>query len=336
MATGTETRPSHLPNADAYGPQGRSEWLDVDWHAHLHWAQLPHGTVNYVDIGEGPALVFIHGLSGCWQNWLENIPFFSHSFRVIALDLPGFGSSPMPPEKITINNYAAVVDELLDSLGIERAAVVGNSMGGFIGAELAIRFSTRVSRLVLVSAAVLWQEYRRAKPLVALAQTSEALTARALANGTPAVALRPRVRHAILRWAGFRYPHRLPKELQVELIRTAPRTRGFLPALQALADFPLREELGDIACPTLIVWGTDDPLVGVRHASELERSIPDARKVIFEKTGHEPMLERPERFNRLLDEFVGDQTSSGQRPWASKYARAASSSSRSVSLRAAK
>src|SRR4051794_39674551 len=153
MAGATETRPTTPDAADRYGPQGRSEWLDVDWHEHLRWASLPHGTVNYVDMGEGPALVFIHGLSGCWQNWLENIPFFARTHRVIALDLPGFGCSPMPRQKITINHYAAVVDELLESLDIERAAVVGNSMGGFIGADLGIEFHTRVDRLVLVSAA---------------------------------------------------------------------------------------------------------------------------------------------------------------------------------------
>src|SRR5213592_37469 len=103
--------------ADAYGPQGRSEWLDVDWSEHLHWTQVCGTAVNYVDIGEGTPLVFIHGLSGSWQNWLENIPHFAGSRRVIALDLPGFGHSPMPAEKISISLYAKVVDELLDRLG---------------------------------------------------------------------------------------------------------------------------------------------------------------------------------------------------------------------------
>src|SRR3954471_21817266 len=115
MASTTETpRFSHdpagasRPSADAYGPQRRSEWLDIDWSGHLHWAQVCGSAVNYVDIGEGPPLVFIHGLSGSWQNWLENIPHFAKSRRVIALDLPGFGHSPMPAGKISINFYAKV------------------------------------------------------------------------------------------------------------------------------------------------------------------------------------------------------------------------------------
>ena len=301
---------SHAQQADHYGPRGRSEWLDVDWSQHRRRMRVAGAELEYVDIGSGPAIVWIHGLGASWQSWLENLPHFSRTHRCIAMDLPGFGRSELPRGEVTIGNYAKWIDELLTGLGVDRAAVVGNSMGGFIGAELALRFTTRVDRLVLVSAAVLWQEYRRAKPLVTLAGVSEAVLARAVADGTPAIALRPRIRHAILRGAGFHAPHRLPVELQAELIRSAPRTPGFLPALRALASFPLRDELDDIRCPTLIVWGRNDPLVGRHHAHELERLIPGSRKVIFDATGHEPMIERPERFNHLVAEFVRASTPS--------------------------
>src|SRR5215207_8001314 len=75
------------------------------------------------------------------------------SRRCLALDLPGFGGSDMPAEPISIQGYAKTVDAMCRELGVERVAVVGNSMGGFIGAELALAFPTRVERLVLVSAA---------------------------------------------------------------------------------------------------------------------------------------------------------------------------------------
>ena len=70
--------------------------------------------VNYVEMGEGSPVVFIHGLSGCWQNWLENIPFFARSHRVIAMDLPGFGSSDLPNEEISIPGYGRFVDAFLE------------------------------------------------------------------------------------------------------------------------------------------------------------------------------------------------------------------------------
>ncbi|HEU0317931.1 MAG TPA: alpha/beta fold hydrolase, partial [Solirubrobacteraceae bacterium] len=118
---------------EAYGAIGRSAWFDVDWESHRRWVEIDGRWVNLVDIGEGPVLIFIHGLAGCWQNWLENIPFFARDHRVIAVDLPGFGESEMPAEPITISNYARMVDAVCDVLDVDSAVIIGNSMGGFIG-----------------------------------------------------------------------------------------------------------------------------------------------------------------------------------------------------------
>ena len=263
--------------------------------------------VRYVDAGEGPALVFVHGLGASWQSWLENIPEFARDHRVVAMDLPGFGYSEMPEEEISIERYAKWTFRLLDVLGIESAAVVGNSMGGFIAAEMAIREPERVQRLVVISAAVFWQTYRRAQPLVQIARLSDAIVARGLARVTDDVATRPRLRSWALATAGFRYPHLISKELAHEMVRSARRTDGFLPALEALADFPLEEELPKISCPALIVWGAHDTLVPVKDAKRMEDLIPDSRRVVFERTGHVAMLERPERFNRLLREFLAEE-----------------------------
>jgi pimeloyl-ACP methyl ester carboxylesterase len=169
---------------------------------------------------------------------------------------------------------------------------------------MAIREGVRVERLVLVSAAVFWQEYRRAKPLLTLAQATEASFAKAVASAQGHLTIRPRLRNAALMSAGIRFPHLLSPELANELILTARRTEGFVPALAALASFPLREELPRITAPTLVVWGAQDTLVSVRHGLEMERLIPSAELVVFERTGHVAMLERPERFNRVMREFL--------------------------------
>src|SRR5271165_7675187 len=154
----TDARPGSLTRIPAgelaaYGPVGRSAWLDVDWRSHQRWMIVDGRPVNTIELGEGPPLVFVHGLSGSWQNWLEQLPVFASRNRVITLDLPGFGHSPMPAEQITISGYARVLEHLLDQLDVDAAAVVGNSMGGFVAAELAIAVPQRVERLVLVSAA---------------------------------------------------------------------------------------------------------------------------------------------------------------------------------------
>src|ERR1700760_4116199 len=142
-----------------FEPAARARWQDVDWRAPQRWRIVDGTPVNTIELGpengdtEAKPLVFVHGLSGSWPNWLEQLPAFAAEHRVITLDLPGFGHSPMPRETISISGYAQMLDRLLDQLEIDAAAVVGNSMGGFIGAELAIAFPQRVERLVLVSAA---------------------------------------------------------------------------------------------------------------------------------------------------------------------------------------
>ena len=292
----------------------RSAWLDIDWPAHTHRVEPDGSVVNYVDIGSGPVMLFVHGLGGSWQNWLENLPHFARTHRCIAPDLGGFGESEPVDGDVSIERYARSLCQLLEHLDVKSAVVVGNSMGGFIALELAIRYPQLVEKLVLVSAAVLWQEYRRAKPLVAFANATEGTLGRLIIDLQPRLALRPRLRQSALRMGGIVAPHRLSRELQRELILTARRTEGFLPAFQALADYSLRDELEKVAAPTLIVWGKADPLVGVAHARELERLIPGARAVIYRGAGHVVMLERPEKFNAEVEAFLaGDGALGGAR-----------------------
>jgi pimeloyl-ACP methyl ester carboxylesterase len=295
------------PRDGDYGRQGRAPWLDVDWQAAQHRLEIDGREVNYCELGQGPAILFVHGLGASWQSWLEQMPEFAASHRVVAMDLPGFGYSESPSEDISIEYYARWAAEFMDVLGIESAAVVGNSMGGFVSAELAIKSPERVQRLVFVSAAIFWQNRRRAQPLVQLARMSDAVVARALVRATDDIATRRRLRYAALASAGFRYPQYVSDELAHEMVRSARRTDGFLPALEALAGYDLEEELPKISCPTLIVWGASDQLVSVKDAERLEDLIPDSRREVFERTGHVAMLERPERFNRLLQEFLAEE-----------------------------
>jgi pimeloyl-ACP methyl ester carboxylesterase len=288
-----------------YGSDGRSEWLDVDWSRHRRRLQVAGRQLELVEIGEGKPMLFIHGLGANWQTWLENLPHFARTHRCIAMDLPGFGQSEMPDGEISMSLYADVLDELCAALGVRAATVLGNSMGGFVAAELAIRHPERVERLVLVSPAILWQELRRAKPLMSLARLSELTVGRLLVGEAPrAVVSRPRLRHFAIAMGGVRAPHRLSREIQHELILTIKRTEGFLPALLAFGDYPVREELPRIAAPTLLIWGRDDTLVSVRDAHELADLIPQARVELFERTGHVAMLERPARFNAVVEQFV--------------------------------
>ncbi|HTD09787.1 MAG TPA: alpha/beta hydrolase [Solirubrobacteraceae bacterium] len=306
---------SHHQTADhgAYGPIGRSPWLDVDWRAHQRWVVIDGQPVNTIEIGperasSGAPLVFIHGLSGCWANWLEQLPVLAGEHRVVTLDLPGFGYSPMPRQPITMSGYAQLLDRLLDELQIDAATVVGNSMGGFISAELAISFPQRVERLVLISAAGIsttgHRGSTRALPVLRRAETVLAATGAWMASKSDAVARHPRLREATLNVV-IRHPSRLPAALAAEQLRGAGKP-GFMQALQAVLDYDIRERLPEIACPTLIVWGDSDRLITVSDADVFAELIPNSRKVIYEDTGHMSMLERPAAFNALLEEFIAE------------------------------
>lgn len=296
----------HAPNV--YGPSGRSPWLDVDWREHQRWVSVAGQPVNTIDLGEGPPLVFVHGLSGSWPNWLEQLPVFADSHRVIAVDLPGFGHSPMPHERITISGYARLLDGLLDELGIGAATVVGNSMGGFISAELAIAFPERVERLVLVSPAGIssYRNTRGTRALPALHRGERIVAAYTawMASKSDLVTKRAFLRNATLGLV-TRHPGRLPAALAAEQLRGAGKP-GFVQALEANLDYDFRHRLPEIACPTLIVWGDQDKVLTVRDAAVYAELIPGSRKVIYEDTGHMAQIERPEAFNSLLRDFLGE------------------------------
>jgi pimeloyl-ACP methyl ester carboxylesterase len=285
-------------------PTRQDKWLEIDWRTHQRWLELDGRAVNAVDIGEGPPVVLVHGLGGNWQNWLEVLPALADAgHRAIAFDLPGFGHSEMPARDITIPRYGLAVDAVLEALGVEGpVAVVGSSMGGLIAADLAVSRPSTVERLVLVSAAALWNEQTRARPLVAASKVSR-FYAPLLVSGWEIIARLPRLRHEALRAAGIRNPRRISAQLAYELLSGVGKP-GFIDALQALYDYRIRDRLPEIACPTLIVWGGEDPVVPLRHAFEFERLIPGGRVVVFPGAGHAPMIELPERFNQVLLDFL--------------------------------
>jgi pimeloyl-ACP methyl ester carboxylesterase len=264
--------------------------------------------VNVIELGEGPPVVFVHGLSGSWQNWLEQLPVLATEHRVVALDLPGFGHSPLPLHPISIADYARLLDVLLGELRIDAAALVGNSMGGFVAAELAISAPQRVERLVLVSAAGIstHNDPRTGRVLPSLhrAERIAAMTAGWVAAHSDQVTSRARLRQGLM-WMIVRHPTRIAAALAAEQVRGTGKP-GFMPALQAIYDYDIRERLPQIACPTWVVWGENDQLVGVKDAHVFAELIPDSRLTIFADTGHMAMLERPAAFNAQLRDFLSE------------------------------
>ncbi|MDQ3588015.1 MAG: alpha/beta fold hydrolase [Actinomycetota bacterium] len=309
--------PARLKSArfagDDYGVTDEPDWRGIDWAAHLHRAEIKGSEVNYVDIGEqgrDRPMLFVHGLSGQWQNWLENIPRFARSRRVVAVDLPGFGCSEMPPERITIELYGQVLAELSDQLDLNPAVVVGNSMGGFVSAELAIRRPDSVERLLLLSAAGVSQMDVAKRPVIAAGKAAGLLVTSSVAQQAW-VARRPTLRHVALAVIA-RHPSRLASDIAYEGLMKGSAKPGFDDALRACLEYDFRDRLPQIGCPTLVLWGEKDAIIPVRDADTFVEMIEGARKIVMEDTGHVPMVERPRTFNQTLEDFLQHDVVEGE------------------------
>ncbi|MFN8151962.1 MAG: alpha/beta fold hydrolase [Solirubrobacterales bacterium] len=289
---------------DPYGnPDARPAWMDVDWRSHVRGVEIGGQHINYAEIGEGPPIVFVHGLGGSWQNWLENMPAMAaRGHRAIALDLPGFGSSPMPEGAISIPAYAKLVGEFCAALDVEGCTLVGNSMGGFIAAAVAVDEPTWVQRLVLVSAAGISHATMRKQPIEVAARMTVAANPILLRLNMPAMR-RPGLRKVA--FGGIvRHPLQLRPELLLEQMVNGFAAPGVVPAAVALTGYDLLDRLERIHIPTLIVWGRDDLVVPASDAAGYAERIRGSELVVFDDCGHVAMLERPVRFNRLLAEFT--------------------------------
>jgi pimeloyl-ACP methyl ester carboxylesterase len=314
-ATSTEREKRTFPDAtDAGGPDPYGdpdpEWLRIDWSAHRRQLDVGGTRVNYVELAppgerrDPGTLLFVHGLSGCWQNWLEQLPHCASSHRVIALDLPGFGDSPAPRWDVSIPAYGRFVLEFADALDVADCALVASSMGGFIAAEMTIAQPRRFEKVVLCSAAGVSSVQLRRRPT--------AMVARMLSAAAPLAFRvqrrtfrRPRARARA--FAGvFHRPELIRPELLWELYTGGNRGSAFADALISLAGYDILDRLEEVDVPALIVWGRQDQIVPPADANEFHRRLSNSRLEVFEGCGHLPMAERPVRFNRLLEEFLAE------------------------------
>jgi len=231
--------------------------------------------VHYVRKGRGPALILLHGLGSSIYTWADVIPALAQDHDVVAADLPGFGGSDVPDE-LASSVYPATVLGLLDRLGISRATLVGNSLGGAVAVVLAARHPERVRRLVLIDSAGYNLEPSKRPMILRLV-------------GSAPVA------------AALDAPEKVEEYL-------APLARpGATDAVRSLINdrsgFGLPALVSEVRVPTLIVWGRNDRWVPLADADRFAAAIPGSRKVVLEECGHVPQEERPAEIVHLLEEF---------------------------------
>ncbi len=250
--------------------------------------------------GAGPPLLLLHGLGASSYSWRFAIPEFARDFTVIAPDFPGFGRSDKPWDfDYSISGLHAWLIALMDELGVSRAAMAGNSMGGVVALWAAQDTPERVERMALFGAPAYPENRPRALwPL-----------------GWPVVgrALEAMMGEATLRWIAkttFVDQSKVTEEMIAEYgepLKTAAGRRAVAEFIRRAIPPDFRERIARyprMRVPALVLVGESDQMVGPAGAARLARDLPDARFVCLERCGHAPQEDAPERVNAILRKFL--------------------------------
>lgn len=253
--------------------------------------------LHYDAAGAGPFLVLLHAAVGDRRLWDEQVEPFAERHRVIRPDARGFGETPLPGGPFS---YASDLCALFDHEGIERAALVGNSLGARIALDFALTHAERVSALVLVGPAPIGNA---SEQLEAYGSDEDALLDAGRIDEAVELNVRMWVHSGdagVRRRVGEMQKHALEVQLAAYAREPEPGPVSWLD------DPPAWERLGEVAAPTLVVVGDRDVGDVLSAADRLAAGIPGARKEIIADAGHVPGLERPGEFNRLVLAFLTD------------------------------
>lgn len=249
--------------------------------------------IRYLEAGEKnkDVLILLHGLGSSAESWQMNIIPLSEKFHVIAPDQIGFGKSDKPFLKYRVGTYVDFLDKFMSELKIEKAHLVGNSLGGWIAALMAVKYPERVEKLVLVDAAGILPEKFNENDVYQLNNST-----------------RDEIRQNMQRI--FVKPVFRNNELLVDQFLTQRVTvndgytiSSLIESIKRKEDF-LNNQLGLIKKRTLIIWGREDGLLPISDAYKFNNAIAGSRLIIFENCGHLPQLENAMEFNRKVAEFL--------------------------------
>ena len=255
--------------------------------------------VHYKDEGEGEVIVLLHGTFSSLHTFDTWASILKKKYRVIRLDLPGFGiTGPSSKNEYSISIFLDFIGNFLNLLGVEKYHLAGNSLGGWLAWELAIKAKDRIGKLILLNAAGYISDKNYPLPFV-IAQTP---VLRNVFNYIPKAVVRRFIRQV------FNNQEIVTDEL-VERYYCLIQREGNLNAFVNIANSNLKqntESLHYLNIPVLIMWGDKDRWISPEHALFFEKDIPNSRVVMYENVGHIPMEEIPEKSAKDLAEFLAE------------------------------
>ena len=247
--------------------------------------------IHYVEAGSGPTVILLHGLGGSSQAWQFNTGPLAEKFHVFVPDQIGFGKSDKPLVNYRIRTYVDFLDQFCKQLKIERASLVGNSMGGWIAAAFTAAFPDRVDKLVLVDAA----GYAPPKDL----------------DTRTFYSLNPTTREGMKVLAAKVFYNKLfLTDAAIDQAIAARLAAGDGYTINSITESIIRGEdfLDDtvktIKQPTLIIWGRQDGLVSLSEGEHFNKDIAGSKLIVIDECGHVPPIEKPAEFNAAVIKFL--------------------------------
>ncbi len=285
-------------------PNGRPPLLRV------HEVDAGKAQISTLTAGEGvETAILIHGLGGNKTSFYETVAALAPTYTVHAIDLPGFGSSSKPARApFDAAWFARSVLRTMDALGVRRAHLVGNSLGGRIALEVGLTEPDRVGSLSLLTPSMAWRKRREFVPLVKLLRPELAAIPHKMSA------------HIVRRqfWGMFARPERLHPsvaDVGVEEFMRTYRSHAARVAFSAAARNIYLEEpdgengfwtrLEGLRPPAMFIWGDEDPLVPLAFCHHVGEALPSAQQVVLNECGHVPQVELPEDTNGLIVDFMG-------------------------------
>lgn len=257
-----------------------------------NFVRVDGNKIRYLESGNSKnAMLLVHGLGASAERWLGVIPAFAEHYRVIVPDLVGFGCSDKPPVDYTPAFFIDFLDSFFDAVGVDNSIVVGSSLGGQIAADFASAYSGSVRSLILVSPAGMMKHSTPALDAYILAalfpNEQSAKAAFKMMEGSGKA-----VDRAIIK--GF-----------IKRMRMPNAKLAFMSTLLGLKNSEtLDKKLENILAPTLLIWGSNDPVIPIKYADSFVSSIPDCSFYKMEGCGHTPYVQKPEEFSAAAIEFL--------------------------------
>jgi pimeloyl-ACP methyl ester carboxylesterase len=278
--------------------------------AHEMQYRVVHGYQRaYVHVGRGPALLLLHGIGDSSETWREIIPILARTHTVIAPDLLGHGRSDKPRADYSVAAYANGMRDLLSVLGVDRATVIGHSLGGGVAMQFAYQYPERCERLVLISSGGVSRDVHA---LLRLASAPSADLILPLL-GLPATRMVTRAIFGLLSKLGTDLGRDADDLLRVfDALPNATARLAFVRTLRAVVDWRGQVVTMLDRCyltsgmPTLLIWGRRDAVIPYEHARVAHDAMPGSRLEIFDSAGHFPHHSDPKRFVEVLYDFLGN------------------------------